>query len=313
MYIAIRRYSIVPGKGREFLERVHESFVPLISRSRGFIAYDARQIGSQHMVTASAFDTQAAAEASILQALRWAQENIAEFILGLPRMRVQQARSLYSPAPLPAPHNRQTEKRLVLDLTFEVVKPGELGEKAYEDPRIREMVGQIRDLLTSMKNEPVRRDAVIYRFEGDILPEEETRKLYTADEIILIKRGRQLAGYAEINRDTNEWLNRDRYEGDILVDPAIYRKNEDGSNIERGIGEQGLLEMRRQGRLMHIENIELDVYLRNQPMHRFLDHLITTYEFPLTKNDMKFGRPLDSTYLLICKDASNSNATHMVS
>src|SRR6266496_1200677 len=249
MYIAIRRYSIVPGKGKELLERVHESFVPLISHSPGFIAYDARQIGSQQLITTSAFNTQAAAEASILRALRWAQENIAEFILGLPRMRVQQTQLPYGSAPLPVTHNRQVEKKLVLDLTFEVVKPGELGEKAYEDPHIREMVARIRNLLTSMKKEPARRDAIIYRFEGDILPEEETQKLYTADEVILIKRGRQLAGYAEINRDTNAWLNRDRYEGDILVDPAIYRKNEDGSNIERGIGEQGLLEMRRQCRV----------------------------------------------------------------
>jgi hypothetical protein len=167
------------------------------------------------------------------------------------------------------------------------------------------MVAQIKNLLTSMKTEPVRRDAVIYRFEGDILPEEETQKLYIADEVILIKRGQQLAGYAEINRDTNKWLNRDRYEGDILVDPAVYRKNEDGNSIERGIGEQGLLEMRRQGRLMQIKNIELDVYLRNQPMQHFLDHLIKTHGFPLAKHDMRFGRPLDCTYLLACKGSSS--------
>jgi hypothetical protein len=90
MYIATRSYSIVPGKGKELLERVHAGFVPLISHFHGFIAYDARQIGSQHVVTTSAFHTQADAEASILRALRWAQENIGEFILGLPRMRVQQ-------------------------------------------------------------------------------------------------------------------------------------------------------------------------------------------------------------------------------
>ena len=51
--------------------------------------------------------------------------------------------------------------------------------------------------------------------------------------------------------------------------------------MERGIGAQGLLEVRRQVRLMLIENIELDVYLRNQPMHHFLDNLMTTHAFPL--------------------------------
>jgi hypothetical protein len=301
MYIAIRSYSMVPGKSKELLERVHEDFVPLISHSHGFLTYDARQIDSQHVVTTSAFSTRADAEASMLRALRWAQENIGEFTLGLPAMRVQQTQPSHGWALLPAMHHGPGEKTLVLDLTFEVIKPGELGEQAYEDPRIREMVAQIRHLLTSMKQDSAGRDAMIYRFEGDIRPEVETQKLYTADEVILIKRGRQLAGYAEINRDTNTWLNRDRYEGDILVDPAIYRKNGDGTRMEGGIGAQGLLEVRRQGRLMLIEKIELDVYLRNQPMHHFLDHLITTHAFPLTKQDMKFGRTFDSTYLLTCE------------
>src|ERR1700694_426260 len=172
MYIAIRSYAIVPGKGKELLERVYEDFVPLISHSHGFIAYDARQIGSQHVVTTSAFNTQADAEASILRALRWAQENIGESILGLPSMRVQQTQPSHDSAPLLAMHHRHVEKTLVLDLTFEVIKPGKLGEKAYEDPRIQEMVAQIRHLLTSMKQNPAGRDAVIYRFEGDIRPEQ---------------------------------------------------------------------------------------------------------------------------------------------
>src|SRR6266496_5629889 len=129
MYIAIRRYSIVPGKGKELLERVHESFVPLISHSPGFIAYDARQIGSQQLITTSAFNTQAAAEASILRALRWAQENIAEFIQGLPRMRLHQVGNSHELASLTHSYKHRGEKRLVLDLTFEIVRPGELGER----------------------------------------------------------------------------------------------------------------------------------------------------------------------------------------
>jgi hypothetical protein len=69
MYIAIRRYSIVPGTGEELLQRVQEDFVPIISHSSGFIAYNARQIGNQQLVTTSTFNTQAGAEASILRAL----------------------------------------------------------------------------------------------------------------------------------------------------------------------------------------------------------------------------------------------------
>jgi hypothetical protein len=307
MYIAVRKYSIVPGTGDELLQRVQEDFVPIISKASGFIDYDARLVGDRHVVTASTFETQAGAESSILRALRWAQENISEFIQGLPRMKLHQIGVPYEPAPLPRIYKRHGDKRLVLDLGFEVIKPAEMGERAYEDARVRGVVTAIKNLLTVMKTEPTRRDAVIYRFEGDILPEEETKKLYTADEVILIKRGGQLAGYAEINRDMNEWLNRDRFEGDILVDPAIYRKDGDGNSVERGIGEQGLLEMRRQGRLMKIKDIELDVYLRNQPMQHFLNHLITMHEFPLVKHDMIYGRPLDCTYKLTCESSSGGN------
>jgi hypothetical protein len=141
---------------------------------------------------------------------------------------------------------------------------------------------------------------VYYRFEHEILPEAATKSLYAADHVILIKRGSSLVGYAEINRDTNAWLRRDRYEGDILVDPAAYQRDEEGYCFEKGIGEQGLLEMRRQGQLLRIKEIELDVYLGNQPMHHFLDHLIATHRVPFSKHEMVYGRPLDSTYLLAC-------------
>ena len=107
-------------------------------------------------------------------------------------------------------------------------------------------------------------------------------------------------GYAEINRDMHAWLNRERYEGDILVDPAAYQRDAEGWRLEKGIGEQGLLEMRRQGRLLRIKDIELDVYRSNQPMHHFLNHLIEIHRLPLTKHEMTYGRPLDSTYLISC-------------
>ena len=73
-----------------------------------------------------------------------------------------------------------------------------------------------------------------------------------------------------------------------------------GGSVEKGIGEQGLLEMRRQARLLGVKDLELDVYLGNPPMHHFLDHLIATHRLPFTKHEMTYGRPLDSTYLLAC-------------
>ncbi|HYB01423.1 MAG TPA: hypothetical protein VED37_14485, partial [Ktedonobacteraceae bacterium] len=99
---------------------------------------------------------------------------------------------------------------------------------------------------------------------------------------------------------TNAWLKRDRFEGDILVDPAAYQRDAEGWRLEKGIGEQALLEMRRQGRLLSIKDIELDVYRGNQPMRNFLNHLIQTHRLPLVQHEMTYGRPFDATYLMPC-------------
>jgi hypothetical protein len=147
------------------------------------------------------------------------------------------------------------------------------------------------------------RDQVIYRFEEAIDPEAAARGLYTADHVILVRRAGHLAGYLEINREADAWLSRERYEGDILVDPAAYHRDPTGQIVEKGIGVQGLLEMRRQARLLGVKDIELDVYQRNQPMHRFLDHLIATGRLPFTKQEMQHGWAFDHTYHLPCEAA----------
>ncbi len=303
MYIAIRKYSIIPGSASEVLRRVQEDFVPLVTQTAGFIAYDAMPVENNYLITSSIFDTRAGAEESILQALRWVQENIGEFIQGPPVLTVDQVPGESQPTRFSLAQDSLSKKPLVIDLQFEVIQPRELGQRAYDDPVVIEMVTAIQNLLTVMQADPAGRDAVVYRFESVIRPEEETKKLFEADHVILIRRDGKLAGYAEINRDINTWLRTDRYEGDILVDPAAYKRDDHGLLLERGIGEQGLLEMRRQGRLLKIKNIELDVYLRNQPMQHFLNHLITTHGFPLAKQDMKYGRSLDYTYLLSCEDS----------
>jgi len=300
MYKAVRTYILLPGTGEEFLKRVEESFRPLISQLPGFIAYNTYRMGNELVITISTFDTRAQAEESILFALRWVQEHTLELMGGLPILSMDQVPVAGVPVRFPNTHPRHLEKALVLDLRFDVLHPSTLGEQAYIDPRVGKMVADIHTFLTQMRADPTRQDDVIYRFDRDIRPEEETKSLYTADHVILIKRGSRLVGYAEINRDTNAGLSRDRYEGDILVDPAAYQRDEEGWRLEKGIGEQGLLEMRRQARLLGVKEIELDVYRGNPPMHQFLDHLIATHRLPLAKHEMTYGRPLDSTYLISC-------------
>jgi len=300
MYKAVRTYTLLPGTGEEFLKRVEESFRPRISQLPGFIAYDAHPIANDRVMTISAFDTRAHAEESILLALRWVQENTLELMQGLPILTMGQVSVASVPARFPDTHTRRVDKALVLDLRFEVLHPSVLGEQVYSDPHIGEMVTAIRTFLIQMRADWARKEEVIYRFDRDIRPEEETKALYAADHVLLIKRGNRLVGYAEINRDTNAGLSRDRYEGDILVDPAAYQRDAEGWRLEKGIGEQGLLEMRRQARLLGVKEIELDVYRGNPPMHQFLDHLIATHRLPLAKHEMTYGRPLDSTYLISC-------------
>jgi hypothetical protein len=300
MYKAVRTYTLLLGTCEEFLQRVHESFRPLISQLPGFIAYNVHRIANGRVITISTFDTRAQAEESILLALRWVQENTLELMQGLPVLTMNQVPAASEAARFPDKHPHHIKKALVLNLRFEVLHPSALGMQAYADPRIGEMVTAIRTFLIQMRSDPTRQEDVIFRFDRDIRPEEVTKSLYAADHVILIKRGSRLVGYAEINRDTNAWLKRDRYEGDILVDPAAYQRDEEGWRVEKGIGEQGLLEMRRQGRLLKIKNIELDVYRGNQPMHHFLNHLIETHRLPLAEHEMTYGRPLDSTYLISC-------------
>jgi hypothetical protein len=312
MYRAVRKYDLSPGSSEEFLQRIQESFVFLISQLPSFIAYETHRVGSNQVITISTFDTRAGAEDSILRALRWIQENCTKLMQGLPKLTVSQVLTAQTSLDAPSAYHGQVEKTLVLDLTYEVLYPSALGAKAYTDPHISEMVTAIRNLLTQMRSDPVGRDRVYYRFEHEVLPEEVTKSLYLADYVMLIKRGTQLAGYLEINRDTNAWLRRDRYEGDILVDLAAYRRNAEGNIIEKGIGEQALLAMRRQGGLLGIKEIELDVYLRNQPMHHFLHHLIATQRLPLTKQDMTYGQPLDFTYLLSCEAAPGGIARRIL-
>lgn len=248
--------------------------------------------------TIGTFETRAGAESSVLLALRWVQEHSPELIGGLPRLHVNQVASAGQLMAAPNAFPNQTDKSLVLDLNFVVLHPAALGERAYSDPQVSKMVSDVENVLAQMWADPARRDQVIYRFDGVIRPEIATRGLYTADHVILVRRAGQLVSYLEINREADAWRSRERFEGDILVDPAAYHRDATGLIVEKGIGVQGLLEMRRQAHMLGVTDIELDVYQGNQPMHHFLDHLIATQRLPFTKQPMEHGWSFDHTYHL---------------
>lgn len=131
MYKAVRTYTLLPGTREEFLQRVEESFRPLISQLPGFIAYDAHPIANDRVLTISTFDTRAHAEESILLALRWVQEHTLELMQGLPILTMDQVSAAEEAARYLDTPTHQGEKALVLDLRFEVLHPSALGEEAY--------------------------------------------------------------------------------------------------------------------------------------------------------------------------------------
>ncbi|HYU71478.1 MAG TPA: antibiotic biosynthesis monooxygenase [Ktedonobacteraceae bacterium] len=88
MYASIRKYYIIPRTAEEFMQRVQQGFVPLISQVKGFRAYYVLQVRDDEVISVSIFDSQAGAEESVQRAADWVAKNISSFIQGLPEISV---------------------------------------------------------------------------------------------------------------------------------------------------------------------------------------------------------------------------------
>lgn len=77
MHISIRRYTQVRSVS-EVCRKVADTFVPLLRRSPGFIAYYAIDAGGGVMATISIFSTEAMALESNEKAAIWMKENVAD-------------------------------------------------------------------------------------------------------------------------------------------------------------------------------------------------------------------------------------------
>jgi hypothetical protein len=86
MYATVRRYEGITNPG-EAARRVNESFVPLISKIPGFVAYYWVDAGNGVMVSTSVFQNQAAAEESNKRAAAWVKEqNLASMFPNPPQI-----------------------------------------------------------------------------------------------------------------------------------------------------------------------------------------------------------------------------------
>jgi hypothetical protein len=77
MYVSVRRYDNVVSVSR-VCSKIAESFVPLLRKRPGFIAYYAIDGGGGTMATVSVFSTEAMARESNAVAAKWLKENVAD-------------------------------------------------------------------------------------------------------------------------------------------------------------------------------------------------------------------------------------------
>lgn len=77
MHVSVRRYDNVRSVS-QVCGRIAESFVPLLKKTPGFIAYYAVDGGNGTMATVSVFSTEKMAHESNALAASWLTENVAE-------------------------------------------------------------------------------------------------------------------------------------------------------------------------------------------------------------------------------------------
>jgi hypothetical protein len=91
MYTSIRRYNISDtGAIEEITRLVREGFVPIVSQTPGFVAYNLVDAGGGVVVSISTFDEQTGAEESNRRAANWVRENLAQFVTDSPQITAGQ-------------------------------------------------------------------------------------------------------------------------------------------------------------------------------------------------------------------------------
>jgi quinol monooxygenase YgiN len=82
MALSVTRAKVAPGSELEIARRVQESFVPLVSKEPGFIAFYLVSVPGDEVAMISMFRDQAAAEASNRKTLQWITQTIATQVNG---------------------------------------------------------------------------------------------------------------------------------------------------------------------------------------------------------------------------------------
>ena len=80
MYTSIRRYNLKPDSTEEVIRRAEKGFVPIVSKSPGFLAYDVVDTGHNTLTTISTFEDRVGAEQSNKLAEGWVRDNLASLV-----------------------------------------------------------------------------------------------------------------------------------------------------------------------------------------------------------------------------------------
>jgi len=85
MYTTIRHYNVTPNSAEDIIKRGVEGFIPIISKSPGFLTYDLVNTGRDTVTTISTFETLAGTEKSNELAATWIRDsNLAARFTGPP-------------------------------------------------------------------------------------------------------------------------------------------------------------------------------------------------------------------------------------
>ncbi len=86
MYLTIRRYKIEPKNASDILARINEGFVPIISKSTGFVSYSIFLDEADHICSVSTFTTRSGMEESTQKAKDWVSQNLKQLLPNPPEV-----------------------------------------------------------------------------------------------------------------------------------------------------------------------------------------------------------------------------------
>ncbi len=83
MHASIRRYRLEPASSAGVIQRVNQTFVPLLKEVHGFVAYYILQAEDGVIITISLFEDQDGADESDRLAAQWFKQNLAAILPAL--------------------------------------------------------------------------------------------------------------------------------------------------------------------------------------------------------------------------------------